>query len=290
MLALLTVAIFLYLLSFLFWFLFRRNKALTGPKVLEFHKVDSRKEWGITSLTPAKFERLVSFLQDRDFETVNLREYGRLLDKPADRKTLLIFDDAYESVYDNAVPILKKAGYTATIFVITGFAGRTNNWDVSPGRKFRHLSWEQIKELAGKGYSFGSHTVNHPDLTRLSDKQVEFELRKSKEVLEDKLGQEVSSLSYPFGRFNFKVQKLAEQAGYKLGFSLYPARFQSCVANLAIRSTSIYRFDNRLVWKLKLEGGFWHWLEDYKSYLINQFSLATPLLKPLRNSEANRIQ
>ena len=284
MLALLTVVICLYLLSFLFWFFFRRSKSRAGPNVLEFHKVDGRKEWGITSLAPAKFEKLVSFLQDWDFETVTLREYSRLLDKPADRKALLIFDDAYESVFDNAVPVLKNAGYTAAIFVITGYAGKTNDWDVGLGRKFRHLSWEQIKELAGKGYSFGSHTVNHPDLTRLSDGQVEFELRKSKEVLEDKLGQEISALSYPFGRFNSKVQKLAEQAGYKLGFSLYPARLQNCIANLAIRSTSIYKFDNRLVWKLKLEGGFWHWLEDYKSYVINQFSLATPLLKPFPQS------
>ncbi len=97
------------------------------------------------------------------------------------KKVAFTFDDAYQDVYLNAFPLLQKFGFTACIFVITGYVGKYNEWDYNWGRnRKKHLSWEQIKEMADAGFEFGSHTVNHPDLTKIPDKFVEYELKRSK--------------------------------------------------------------------------------------------------------------
>lgn len=272
---------FLYLLAFLYWRWGLKAKALSTPPVLLFHKVDPINEWGVTSLRPEKFAGLLGYLKEQGFQSLSIDQVSGFKPDEWGKKVLLTFDDAYAGIYTHALPVLESLGHTATIFVITGFVGKPNTWDMNwGGKKFRHLSWEQIRELAGRGFSFGSHTVNHPDLTKLSQRWLEYELKKSKQDLEDQLGREVVYLSYPFGRFNIEVQKEALRQGYQKAFSIYPGRSQSIDGQMAIKRMALYRIDSPLSLRIKLNEGFWFWLEDLKCYLINRLSLATTLIKP----------
>ena len=272
----------LFLGGFLYWKIWLYpGRAFVAP-VLLFHKVEPVSEWGVTSLKPEKFGELISCLKDLGYSSVSPDEALKL--EPADRskKLLITFDDAYSGVYDHAGPILDRFGFSSTVFVITGFVGKSNSWDMNlGGKKYQHLGWEQIRELAQRGFTIGSHTVNHPDLTRLSLLKVQYELRKSKEDLEGQLGRKVAYLSYPFGRCNSRIQAEAKRLGYQAGFSIFPGRSCRLDPSLAIKRTAIYRIDSPLSLRIKLEGGPWFWLEDLKGYLINRLSLATSLIKPL---------
>ena len=64
----------------------------------------------------------------------------------------------------------------------------------------RMLTWPQIREMQKGGIAFGSHTVSHPVVSRLSATAAEEELRQSKRVLEERLGKPVEDFAFPFGQ------------------------------------------------------------------------------------------
>ncbi len=80
------------------------------------------------------------------------------------------------------------------------------------------LNWEEINEMSDGGIEFGSHTMTHPVLSQLEDEcELEYEIRKSKEILEDKLGKEVIAFSYPVGgkdAFNESIKEKIKKTGY----------------------------------------------------------------------------
>lgn len=85
------------------------------------------------------------------------------------------------------------------------------------------MTWEQIRLLKGYGIDVGAHTVSHPVLSRLGIEQQRQELAASKAELEKNTGRPVSSFAFPFGEkddFGPETKRLAQEAGFELGFSL----------------------------------------------------------------------
>jgi len=243
--------------------------------VLTYHKITGKFEWGITRVKPQSFEQHISYLKDEGFSSMDLEDLG-LKKEENDKRVALTFDDGYESIYLNAFPILNQYGFTGTLFLITGYIGKKNSWEAGFGHKFMHLSWEQIQEMKNSGFQFGSHTVNHPDLTKLTKKSLEFELKKSKETIEEKLNQEVKYLSYPFGRHNQMVRTEAKNAGYNAAFSLTSELSED---PFAIGRMGVYLFDTPLSLRIKLSPKGLFWIEDLKGWIINQFATGTALVK-----------
>jgi len=89
----------------------------------------------------------------------------------------------------------------------------------------RALSWDQMREMAGSGIEFGSHTVSHRCLAKLSPTELKKELVESKRVLESNLNCAVTALAYPFGgtsAFDDNVISVAKKAGYRVAASYLP--------------------------------------------------------------------
>ena len=252
-------------------------------EILAYHKISDDFDWGITKQKVSQFERGIKFLHDLGYKAAPLEEVFKQTSGSTNeggQKVVITFDDGYEDVYLNAFPILQKYGFTAFIFIITGFVGKPNSWDFNLGRKRkRHLSWKQIKEMSEFGLGFGSHTVNHPDLTKIDPNWVEYELKKSKEVLEDKLGKEVIFLSYPFGRYNRFVQEEAERLGYKRAYTLCSKMKEDGFQPFAQKRWGIYLFDSPLTLKIKLNHSRLFWIEGLKGRIINRFASGTAILK-----------
>ncbi|MDM7926997.1 MAG: polysaccharide deacetylase family protein [bacterium] len=246
--------------------------------ILAFHKVDDRFEWGVTRIGRSRFCRVVSELRDWGYASVSLTDCadpGRLPEKPV----VLTFDDSYESVLRNALPVLASAGFKATLFVITDYIGRENAWDVNLGWiRFTHLDWPGLRELRDAGWEIGSHTARHPDLTRISASRVESELRDSRRILEDGLNRPVRFLSFPFGRYNDTVLDAMRLAGYEkaVGFRLRKPEDKT----LVFERKAYYLFDGRLSLRSKLTGSPLGFLENIKLRVINFFSHGTALVKP----------
>ena len=84
------------------------------------------------------------------------------------------------------------------------------------------MDWGQLKHLAEAGMTVGSHGHSHRALGELDDDAQRSELVESKQILEDRLGCEVTAIAYPFGwagAFTPRTVALAAEAGYQLAFS-----------------------------------------------------------------------
>ena len=245
--------------------------------ILVYHKVQDRLELGITTTTIRQFRLQMSYLHQMGYRTLTIGEWFDFLKNGQfpPKSLAITFDDGYESIYENAFPIMKEYGFVSTVFVVAGFVGGENRWDVNLwGRRFRHLSWRQMKEMASFGHSFQSHTVNHPDLTRLTPSQLKYELGHSRELLQDKMGMAVEFLAYPFGKGNSLTDEIAQKMGYKGVFGQASKGGNNC-----LHREGIYLIDNLWDLRQKLGEGRFLWGERMKGRIINFLSRGTPLVK-----------
>jgi peptidoglycan/xylan/chitin deacetylase (PgdA/CDA1 family) len=250
--------------------------------ILAFHKVDPRWEWGATRVTPRQFDSVVHFLKAHGYETLTVAQAVDPEFPLPQKPVILTFDDAYQSVYDHAFPILKDAGFTATIFVITDYVGRENTWDVNLGwLKFPHLGWESIRELSRAGFEFGSHTHRHPDLTRVNAERIRSELLTSKQILEDRLGMPVPFVSFPFGRYNRDVIRISREAGYRAACAFWNS-LPDDEEQFVFERKAYYLFDGLWNLRAKLGHNVFTRFEAAKLRVINYCSHGTSLVKPSR--------
>lgn len=87
-----------------------------------------------------------------------------------------------------------------------------------PTPRGRMLSWDQAREMRGRGITFGSHTVHHPFMNRLPLEDARHELVESKRVIEKRLGERVRHFCFPHGSYGEAVGRLAQEAGYESYF------------------------------------------------------------------------
>lgn len=248
--------------------------------ILLYHKITGDFGMGGVWNTPRQFRAQMECLKAMGFGTVHPREvFGDFREK----SVLITFDDGYEGVYEHAFPVLQELGFTASVFLITGYIGRPNDWDVNFGVKFRHLNWSQVAEMAKEGVSFHSHTHTHPNLTWLADSQVRDELSRSKTELEQRVGAPVRYLSYPFGIYDERVKRIAREVGYEGCFSSYRGPLGRRDP-YAMRRHGIYIIDTLWDLRTKVSGrdGISIRFEDLKGKTINFFARGTYLVKRLQ--------
>ncbi|UCB48754.1 MAG: polysaccharide deacetylase family protein [Deltaproteobacteria bacterium] len=169
----------------------------------------------------AVFDRQMRYLKKKGYRVITLSEllnfvqYRHAIPK---KSVVIAIDDGNKSAYEIAYPILRKYGYTATLFIYTDFVG------VSEGA----ITWEQLREMKATGFEMGSHTKSHSDLTKQREGEsdhtyaarVKSELLGSKRLLDKNLRQDTLYLAFPYGRYNETVLAISQQVGYKLGFSV----------------------------------------------------------------------
>ena len=254
--------------------------------ILAYHKVDPRKELGVTSISPERFEKQVNFLKQADYTSIlplSLFEQTNAINP-----ILITFDDGYEGIYKYVYPLLKGFGFTATVFLTTGYVGSYNRWDASPGPRFMHLNWKQIIEMSDNGICFGSHGVNHVFLTRRSTEVVRYELETSKKILEDRTGKPVYFFSYPYGNYNKRIIEFVREAGYDAAFSLQPEILKAgdtVNCRYMLPRMAIYRIDGMYAFKSKIgniNSDALFYVQKMKNRLINKCSYAAMIVEKLK--------
>lgn len=193
--------------------------------ILVFHKVGpipAAARYPRNYVRPEQFDALLGSLRRGGFESVTFAQYlahrngaGTLPRKPI----ILTFDDGYRTNAEIAAPILRRHGFRATIFVLPGRLGGTNDWDAEEVQE-PLLTADEIRALHADGFEFGSHTVNHARLTAVPADVASMELRESRVALEALLGAPVSTICYPWAQHNDDVRRLAREAGYACGVGI----------------------------------------------------------------------
>ena len=132
------------------------------PTVLCYHKIERRRELGVTRLSPQRFAAQIEALARDGWRGMSLAEFAATVRGErvaSDRDLLITFDDAYRGLRDHAFPVLRDAGFGAVCFVITDYAGRLNRWDVAyGGRRFAHLAWRDMERWSTRVASRSSLT------------------------------------------------------------------------------------------------------------------------------------
>lgn len=116
----------------------------------------------------------------------------------------LNFDDGYESVYQNAVPLLKRAGIPASFYIITSTYKKN-----APS----YMKRQEILDLAAQGHEIGVHTRTHPHLPEIPPEKAVVEIRGARDDLKD-LGIHARTFAYPYGEYNESIVRDVEQLGF----------------------------------------------------------------------------
>lgn len=167
------------------------------------------------AVAPADFAAQLDFLHSNGFSTITAAQLaavhaGDVTSLPP-RPVVLTFDDGFADFYEEALPLLRERGFTATVYVTTDWISGAATNRPRPGRM---LTWQQIRDSAHNGVEIGAHSCTHPQLDQLADGELALELRASKLTLEDQLGIRVPGLAYPFGYSNSRVRRIARESGY----------------------------------------------------------------------------
>jgi peptidoglycan/xylan/chitin deacetylase (PgdA/CDA1 family) len=191
---------------------------------------------------------------------------------PSGRPVAITFDDGYDNFYSEAFPILRKYGFSATMYLPTAYIGETP-------RTFKGiecLTWGQVRKLQTAGIEFGSHTATHPQLKSLAEKDVEREVRTSKNRIEQELGCQVKSFAYPYAfpetdrSFTAGLRGMLGQAGYENGVSTVIGTADRTDDRFFMKRLPMNACDDAPLFRAKLAGAY-NWLRpvQYVSKLMS---------------------
>lgn len=197
--------------------------------ILEYHRVNPVRR-GTLSVHRDEFRRQLRYLLEQGYKNVALEDIaGRLHGgiMPLERSFAITFDDGYRDNYLHALPVLQELGLRATIFVTVNYLDTCDlfPWESlrqgeggTPAEEDLPLTWTQVKEMQASGvFQIGSHTLTHPFLTMIDRQAAQREIALSKQILEQRLGELVTTFCYPAGYVNREIIGMVRDAGYTLG-------------------------------------------------------------------------
>jgi peptidoglycan/xylan/chitin deacetylase (PgdA/CDA1 family)/glycosyltransferase involved in cell wall biosynthesis len=232
--------------------------------ILAYHRVvESPSEAGKHGIYVIRenFDLQMRYLKKKKFTTLTFKDYLKLTEeqKKYGKYVILTFDDGYEDNYRLAFPILRKYGFKATIFLVAD--KKTNEWDraQSSEPEVRLLSKEEILEMKKYEIEFGSHTLTHPDLTKIPLEAAKKEIFESKKKIEEIIQDKVITFAYPYGKLNQNLKEIVKQAGYKFGIATDSGSAAIDEDWFEIRRTILFPKTGKRSFKRKVSGHYNFW-------------------------------
>jgi peptidoglycan/xylan/chitin deacetylase (PgdA/CDA1 family) len=184
-----------------------------------YHEIVQGQPKEIHAVSADQFALQMQWLAEAGYQTASLEDWLAACAgarPPLPHKSVVItFDDGYLDNYSHALPILREHNFQATIFLVSGLMEHTSRWREPEFSQAPLMSWAQARAMTTQGITFGSHTVNHPDLTAVDLPTVRQELTESKQQIEQALGQPVVTFAYPMSRYNRQVRAVVPECGYQ---------------------------------------------------------------------------
>src|SRR6266513_814585 len=204
-----------------------------------YHRLVDKVRYPGTEITPADFEAQMKQLKYAGITVISMQDllaWRRGEKNITPRCAVVSFDDGWKSQYEVAWPIMKKFGYTFTMFIYTeGVAGGS----LGGGQA---ITWEMLADMRDNGIDIEAHTATHqdlreghtvmvmePDRKRTKKKLmgaeyeqwVQNEIVGAKQLLEQRLAIKINCFAVPFGNYNDRVKEIARNAGYEAMFTVY---------------------------------------------------------------------
>jgi peptidoglycan/xylan/chitin deacetylase (PgdA/CDA1 family) len=219
-------------------------------RVLCYHAVEdwadepAMSDYGVP---PLQFEEQIAALERSGYHFISgdeflgfIQGHGGLPSKPV----LLTFDDGLASV-TSALPVLRRHGISAIVFVVSGRIGDTNRWDQHLFQTNRRtLDVRQLSDLGRSGIvEIGCHSQSHANLTEASESELEQEIGGSIAALEQ-VGIRPRMFAYPYGEQDVRVRAVMARAGVAAAFTVTSGCVTAGDDPLRLRRIEIRRSDS----------------------------------------------
>ncbi len=189
--------------------------------VLMYHSISS--DNNIISVSVTNFKKQMKLMSLLGYKGYSL---NKINSKTAKKKIIITFDDGYENIFTEAMPVLKKFNFSATCFIVNKKIGYFNDWDKNQKnfKKKKLMNKKQINTWINNGFEVGSHTMNHYNLKYLSNDQKKYQILKPKQFFKTNYGINIQSFSYPFGCYNEDCLKILKR-NYKFAVTTKRSRY-----------------------------------------------------------------
>ena len=170
------------------------------------------------------FEKQMKFMSHNDYKTINLKDLSNL--NKYGKFFIITFDDGYEDVFVNALPILNKYDFTATCFFVSKYIGKHNIWDENKSNyiKLNLMNKEQVYEWSKNGMEIGSHSLDHKNLKDLNYNDKYSQITEPKKTFSKLFSIDIKTFSYPFGKIDDQSVEIV-QDNYSYAVTTNRSRF-----------------------------------------------------------------
>jgi peptidoglycan/xylan/chitin deacetylase (PgdA/CDA1 family) len=161
-------------------------------------------------------------------------------------------DDGYRDFYDVVLPLLVRYRVPAVLYLATSLvAGEALGNDGDPDA----LHWSQLAEAVATGLvTVGSHTHSHADLSRAPEVVVEVELRRSKELIEDRLGVACRHFAYPWAVGSAAAERAVRRTFDTAALDAWHTNRRDALDPWRLGRTPILRSDGLVFFRAKVQG------------------------------------
>ncbi len=198
-----------------------------------------------------------------------------------DRTVVVTFDDGYESVFENAWPVLRDLNIPATIFLNTAYVDSESafpfdDWGVAlEGRvapqSYRPLTTDQCREMMASGLvELGAHTHSHEDF-RGRPEAFRDDLKLNVHILRDRFGIENPTFAFPYGTIHagFTREDLvaaAEEVGVTCGLTTDSVLVDPGTSVYQWGRFNVFSWDSSATLAAKL-AGWYSWAPRLRQWL-----------------------
>jgi len=230
--------------------------------ILTYHQIDSAPPppaaFRSLYVAPASFARQMRWLHNLGYRGLSMRDLMPYLRGEKVGKVVgLTFDDGYCNNLQYALPVLQELGFTATCYVMSQLLGQTNVWDMENGVQQADLMTAvQIRQWAQAGMEIGAHTQTHCKLPQLPDDDARRQITACKADLAELLGEPVAHFCYPYGLYEARHARMAQEAGYQSATTTQRGKVQAGSDLFQLRRIPVVRSTFMPQFLLKLLTGY----------------------------------
>jgi peptidoglycan/xylan/chitin deacetylase (PgdA/CDA1 family) len=183
--------------------------------VMNYHSVNID-PGNVVVISPAKLEEQMQYLADNSYHVLTLQQFIDIWEGKAEappKSVLLTFDDGYTDNYTEAMPILKKFNFPATLFMTPGWVGQDG-----------YLNWEQVEEMRSNGWDIQPHGMSHTSLPKLNKEEQLYEITEARKLIEEKFNTKANVFCYPYGHYNKTTLSILKEHEFLFGFTIEQGR------------------------------------------------------------------
>jgi peptidoglycan/xylan/chitin deacetylase (PgdA/CDA1 family) len=169
----------------------------------------------------------------------------------------ITFDDALDSVAENALPELLRRSLPSTVFIPVDFVGKSSAWKQERNGRGREtvMTADELRSLP-ELVELGSHSRTHAHLTEVDEANLREEIAGSRRALEEIVGAPVTLFAFPYGEHDARVIEACREAGYQRVFGIVPYRVDPVSRDFLRGRVAVEPSDGRLEFYLKIRGAY----------------------------------